>query len=224
LAWAARGGGYANTVTSQGWKMFAQGLATAENALTNAWRLNPNDPRIAVKMMTVELGQGRGRDRLELWFHRAMQADPDDCDACEAKLYYLEPKWYGSAPEMLAFGRECVANKQWGGHVPLVLVDAHVEIQQELPEDSEKANYWKRPEVWLDVKNAFDRFFELNPKEVGWYHNYARYAYLAGQWATLNTLIPKLGEVNYDFFGGKDKYDRMAALAKEHSGETKAKD
>ena len=224
LGWQARGGGYANTVTSEGWKLFGKRLAVAEEALNTAWQLSTNDPRIAVKMIWVELGQGKGRDRMELWFQRAMKADPNDYDACDAKLLYLEPKWYGSVADMLEFGCECVSNKQWGGHVPLILMDAHVAIQQQFAADAEKADYWKQPQVWTDLNSAFERFFELNPGEIGWYHNYAWYAYQAGQWATLNKLIPKLGPVNYDYFGGRDKFEEMVAQAKKHAGETKAKD
>lgn len=224
MAWHARGSGYANTVTGAGWKLFRERLAAAEAALTKAWQLNAHDPRIAVKMMKVELGQGQGRDRMELWFLRAMELDPNDYDACNSKLWYFEPKWYGSVSDMLAFGRECVQNQQWGGHVPLILLDAHLAIQQEFADPAEKTNYWTQPKVWLDLKDAFDRFFELNPGETSWYHNYAWFAWQAGQWATLNNLIPKLAPVNYDYFGGKDKFETMLTLAKEHAGETKAKD
>jgi hypothetical protein len=35
----------------------------------------------------------------------------------------------------------------------------------------------------------------------------------------LNELIPKLGSKNnYDFFGGKDEFDKMVQLAKNHAG------
>jgi hypothetical protein len=125
---------------------------------------------------------------------------------------------------MLEFGRECVSNKQWGGHVPLILMDAHVAIQQQFAADAEKVGYWKQPQVWTDLNSAFERFFELNPNEISWYHNYAWYAYQAGQWATLNKLIPKLGPVNYDYFGGQDKFEEMVSQAKKHAGETKTKD
>jgi hypothetical protein len=92
LAWAARGIGLANTVSDEGWKIFKERLATAENALTNAWQINPEDSRIADKMLEVELGQGEGRDRLELWFERAMMLNPCDYKACSTKLNYLQPK------------------------------------------------------------------------------------------------------------------------------------
>jgi hypothetical protein len=221
MAWSARGNSYAKTVTDDGWKLFNERLAIAEESLDHAWKLNPNDPRIAVKMIGVELGQGKGRDRMELWFNRAMELNTNYYDACYEKLYYLEPKWHGSIEEMLKFGHECVTNQSWGGRIPLILMDAHNSIQRQYIDASEKDDYWKRPDVWSDIKSAFDRFFELNPDETSWYHNYARYAYRAEQWEQLNELIPKLGSVNYAFFGGEDEFNIMVQLAKEHASEPK---
>jgi hypothetical protein len=216
MAWQARGNGYADTVTPEGAKLFDQRLVTARKYLEHAWQLNPQDSRIPHHMMTVELGQGTGRDQLELWFDRAMKLNPNDYEACSSKLYYLEPKWYGSTDEMLKFGRECAQNQSWGGHVPLILLDAHVSIQREFTGAPGQADYWKQPEVWPDLQMAFDRFFELNPDATSWYHNYAWYAYHAGQWDKLNELLPKLGPINYDYFGGQDEFNRMVQLAKEH--------
>jgi uncharacterized protein YqfA (UPF0365 family) len=60
-------------------------------------------------MLTVCLGLAPERAEMELWFDRAMAADPNNRDACKAKLYNLEPKWHGSAEEMVKFGREWAA-------------------------------------------------------------------------------------------------------------------
>jgi hypothetical protein len=40
----------------------------------------------------------------------------------------------------------------------------------------------------------------------------------------LNELIPKLGPTNYTSFGGKDEFDKMIRLAKEHAGGTKTRE
>jgi hypothetical protein len=166
-------------------------------------------------MMTVILGQGGDRKELELWFNRAMEVDTNSYDACRNKMYFLEPKWYGSDEEELTFGRECVQSTKWGGHVPLILVLAHNLINSR-NEGVAQVNYWKQSEVWMDIQSAYDRFFELNPDETGFYHDYALYAYRAEEWDKLNELIPKLGTINYDFFGGQDEYEKMVRLAKEH--------
>jgi len=217
LAWFARGSGYANTVTDDQWKAFRADLASAAESLNKAWKLNPKDPRIPIEMMTVDLGQGQGRDQMELWFGRAMELDPNNYDACSSKLYYLEPKWYGSAADMLDFGRECVASPNWGGRVPLILVDAHYNICNEYADPSERTNYWKQPQVWADIKSAYDKFFELNPAAVGYYYAYALYAYRAEQWDVFNGLIQKLEPVNYAYFGGQDEFNKMVLAAKENA-------
>ncbi len=214
-AWHARGSDYASKVTDKGWDLFAQRLAEAEKALTKAWEMDPHNARIACKMITVELGQGEGRPRMELWFKRATDLDPNYWDAFDAKRYYLEPKWYGSPEAMLEFGRECVNSKKWGGHAPLILRDAHEALAKYLDKEEQPA-YWKQPHVWKDLHAAFEKFFDLNPDETGWRHNYALYAYRAEQWDELNRQIPLLGEINYEFFGGKEKYDKMVREAKAH--------
>jgi hypothetical protein len=214
--WAARGRGTADKIKPEGWQEFAERLAVAQTALEEAWKLDPKDGRIARSMMDLELGQGKGRDRLELWFNRAMELAPNDYDACKAKLYYLEPKWYGSAEEMLSFGRECAASEKWNGFVPLVLAEAHDSLSR-YAQKADDTNYWQRAEVWPDVKASFERFFTLHPEAFSWRHNYARYAYLCEQWDSLNEQLKLLGEVNYDYFGGKAEFEKMASLAAEHT-------
>ena len=131
------------------------------------------------------------------------------------------PKWYGSTEDMLEFGHECATNKQWGGNVPLILLDAHYFINRGWIDKSEQTNYWKQPEVWSDLDTAYKRFFEANPDATGRYYQYAWYAHKCGQWNKFIELIPKLGPINYEYFGGKTEFDKMVQLAKEHGNEPK---
>jgi hypothetical protein len=103
-AWEARGIGYADTVADKGWQLMSERLNVAADALEAAWKLDPHDTRICREMMRVELGQGKGRDRLETWFQRGMQLDPGNSDLCNEKLEYLRPRWYGSIEAMIRFG------------------------------------------------------------------------------------------------------------------------
>ena len=72
--------------------------------------------------------------------------------------------------------------------------------------------------MWSDIRNSFERFFELNPKNDSWRHNYALFAWRAHDWDELNRQIPLLGEINYSYFGGQETYDRMVAEAKAREG------
>jgi hypothetical protein len=76
FAWQARGGGWAAHVTAEGAKLMAERLNIAEEAAQKAFDLDPNDPHAPTEMLTVELGQGKGRAVMEKWFDRAMAADP----------------------------------------------------------------------------------------------------------------------------------------------------
>ena len=222
MAWNARGGGYADGVTADGWREFSNHLAVAESALDHAWKLNPKDARIPTLMIRVDEAQQKDRDDMELWFSRAMALNPNNYEACENKLHYLYPQWYGSRDDMVAFGKECAASTNWGGNVPLILSDAHREYWLYLNDADEKSNYWTQPDVWPDIKIAFDRFFELNPDAIGYYHNYAWFAYHCEQWDALNEIIPKLGLVNYSYFGGEDEFNKMVQLAKDHAAKPAA--
>jgi len=215
LAWNARTGETADKVTAEGWEGFKTNLVVAREALEHAWKLNPKQPNIAIQMMTVVLGQGSGREEMEIWFKRAMDLNTNSYEACSHKMNFLDPKWYGSDEDQLAFGRECGYSTNWGGNVPLILVLAHNDINLRL-QGAAKANYWKQPEVWRDMKSAYDRFFEMRPEETQVYSDYALHAYQAEQWDTLNAILPKLTTTNYERFGGNAEFDKMVRLAEQH--------
>jgi hypothetical protein len=164
--------------------LIGQRLVEAQKALTNAWHINPNDARIARWMIAVELGQNIGRERMEMWFARAMKLDPNYYQACTAKLLYLQPQWRGSEDDMIEFGLQCVNTRSWGPTIPLILVDAHELLAKRLSAD-EQAQYWRRPEVWGDVKSAYAAVF-ARTNAVSYRQKFLEYAKRAGDEAELN--------------------------------------
>ena len=215
-AWQARGHGSASEVTEDGWRLFHERLGVAEKALNHAWSLDPQDPQIPTLMISIVLGQQTGRPEMERWFARAMKADPNNYQACRAKLHFLLPEWYGSREDMLEFGHECLATTNWGGHVPLTMVDAHINLDRELSGDDRHA-YWLMPGVWPDIKAGYEKFAALNPDETRFRYPYAWYAFACGQ---TNDFVEQIkiirkneGEVRYSYFGGKDAFDKVWAIA-----------
>ena len=210
-AWDARGVGYANTVTAEQSKLFQERLVTAEQVLTRAWQLNPNDAGAATKMLTVELGQGKGRDVMETWFKRAMKANPDDIAACRAKMYYLEPKWYGSPQEMIAFGRELRDEQNWYAQLPFLLVEAHETLSIYLKNPEE---YFGQPEVWNDLQSIYKPWLEVGPDNPYARSRYAYYACRCGKWSVAKQQFEILGDKALpQQFGGADKMDRFRRKA-----------
>ncbi|HVV70384.1 MAG TPA: DUF4034 domain-containing protein, partial [Verrucomicrobiae bacterium] len=201
------------TVSEEGWEGFRKHLEKADQLLSQSWRLNPSNAYTAYLMMKVELGQGEGKERMELWLNRAMALAPGYYDAADMASYYLEPRWYGSEEEALAFARSCVTSTQWVGRVPLVLPDTHRSLAAYY-KLADSPEYWHRPRVWQDVRDGYEKFFKLNPDADGWRHNYARDAYLCGQYDVFLAQTKLFsGWTNYQFFGGKTKFDQMLAKA-----------
>ncbi|MEY4918131.1 MAG: hypothetical protein RL616_2044 [Verrucomicrobiota bacterium] len=218
-AWLGRGHGTADRTSEEQWKKFNDRLTEAEAALNKAWSLNPKDPLIPTVMMSVVEGQGKKLPELDKWFARAMALDTNNVAACRQKLHFLLPQWNGSAEEMIAFGRECVASTKWGGHVPIILVDAHADVARALVRD-ERSQYWLAPEVWLDLKAAYEKFAQLNPDETRFRYLYAGYyATHCGQWAEFDRIIREIqndgNDFNYSYFGGKVEFEKLVALSKE---------
>ena len=222
-AWLARGHGSADSVTAKGWQEFGERLSVAEDALEKAWRLDPTLKKVPVVMMAVENGQGQGRERLELWFRRAMALDTNSHLACSVKLFYLMPQWHGSAKEMIQFGRECLASTNWGPDVSWTLVHAHEYLVSYSIQDAElKKNYWKNPAVWADLKLACEKNLIINPRGT----NFARHAYIeqarrCEQWDVVSQQLRLLTSTNYEHFGGSAAFDLMARTAAEKAGTAK---
>lgn len=191
-AWDARGSGWANTVTEEGWAKMRERLAVAEELLEKAWKLDPKDPAPPTRMLVVELGQGRGRERMELWFKRAMEADPDNYSACAKKLYYLEPKWHGSAEDMLAFGRECLQSGNWDARLPFFLVDAHLKLSDY--RQNQRQDYFKQGNVWSDIQSVYQPYLTFFPNSTYDRSMYAKFACWCGQWGEGQRQFSALGD------------------------------
>jgi hypothetical protein len=218
-AWKARGSGYANQISEDQWKLFSSRLAESEKALDKAWPLNTNDAAIPSLMIKLCEGQQKARPEMEKWFLRAMNLNTNNYDACRSKLHFLYPQWYGSRADMIEFGRQCVQSDVWGGDVPLILMDAHYDYARYLPQEQQD-DYWRQPDVWPDVKAAYDKFFQLNPAAKNLHNNYARYAYLCGQWKVFLEQITLSGGTSRDFFGGQEEFDKMVGHATEEDSKT----
>lgn len=212
-AWQARGGDYADKVTEKGWEGFRENLEISEKGFRRAWKLDPKDPAIAEGMLAICQGKSLPREEMELWFKRAMDIDSANYTAAQAKATYLDPVWHGTPEELLEFGHQCVDSLQWKGRVPLILMEAHEQLSRRLPEDEQRA-YLKNPDVWKDVQLSYERFFELNPEERGLRPNYAWAAYHCGQYAAFLDQVSRFDGTNFNFFGGREKFEEMLATAR----------
>jgi hypothetical protein len=198
-AFQARGKGAGSQVTAGNRRLMGERLAVAQEALERAWELDTSNAAAAARMIGVELGQGQGRARMEQWFKRAMDADPDSEAACNQKLLYLEPKWYGSPAEMLAFGRECVKGGRFRSDVPGTLRQAHIKLSHYthgrwLPEQD--AAYFQTPGVWVDLRAVHEGYLraERDRDPTLTRNRYAHEACLCRAWADAVKMFAVIGD------------------------------
>ena len=132
-AWKARGKGYANTVTDEGWRGYGEHLTKACTLFSSAWKDNPTVPFAAAAMITVTMG-GVGLDGIDerVWFDRATAACFDYLPAYDSLLWAYRPRWGGSHDLMLAFGKACANTRRYDTFVPAKLFKAVAGVGSEL--------------------------------------------------------------------------------------------
>jgi hypothetical protein len=191
--WEARTRAFAPNVPAGGFDAFEKRLDLAQKALNEAWRLRPDDARTAGYLLDIDKAIGGDRAAMELWFDRAMKADGDTYSACFTKLDWLDPKWHGTAEEMLAFGRACRATKNWWAGITLLAADAHLRYGTRL-DPAERSKYFGSPEVWSEIKSVYDEYLEHRPYNDVARSKYAVLGYLAAQYPEAHAQFQALGD------------------------------
>ena len=155
-AWQARGGGYANTVTKEGWQGFSEHLAKARDDLTLAWNMHPDFPLAPCRMMTVALGDS-GAEEMRTWFDRTVSAQADYDGAWSEMRWGLRPRWYGSEAALLALGRTAINTGRFDTDVPRKFFDcvADVESEMELPTGR---HIYGRDNIWPELQTMYQGY------------------------------------------------------------------
>jgi Domain of unknown function (DUF4034) len=112
-AWAARGEGYSNTVTDNGWNLFSQRLAKARSMLADAWVLSPRCPDWFAVLQSIAQGQGWDADDEMKLFQQAVSFEREYYYYYRLHAGYLLPQWYGERGDAAKFAEES-ANRLGG--------------------------------------------------------------------------------------------------------------
>ncbi|HUA67418.1 MAG TPA: DUF4339 domain-containing protein [Candidatus Saccharimonadales bacterium] len=188
-AWAARGSGWANTVTKEGWQGFSAHLAKAREDLTQAWKMHPDFPLAPRLMMTVALGDPGPTDNakeMRVWFDRTLLAQVDYPGAWHEMRWGLRPRWYGSEAAMLALGRTAINTGRFDTEVPYQFFNcvADVESEMDLPPGR---HIYDRSDIWPEFQKMYEGYINASAQPHWGYLNrwrtaYAVVAYFAGKY------------------------------------------
>ena len=192
-AWAARGSGYSDSVTDEGWKGFRAHLGTARSDFTAAWTLHPDWPVAPDLMITVALGDS-GLDEMRMWFDRTTKAQIDYEPAWKEMRWGLRPRWYGNEKAMLALGVAAINTGRFDTDVPRKYIDCVYDLESELVEPFGK-HIFGREDIWPNLARMYDGYVKApSQKEYlkGWRSSYAIVAYLAGKYDVARTQLEAL--------------------------------
>jgi hypothetical protein len=102
FAWKARGSGWANTVSDEGWRAFGNRLHQAMKVLNAAENLKVQCPYSWTVKMRAALGLQMDKNQFNDIFHQAISYDSDYETAYLQRAVYLMPRWYGGDGELEA--------------------------------------------------------------------------------------------------------------------------
>jgi len=188
-AWEARGGGNADTVTREGWKLFRERLAKADQVLTEAEKVNASEVVLYHVWATVGLGQHWPADKYEINFQKGIKADPNFLPIYYAKVVYLLPRWHGKPGDVERFAEE--AADQRGGEDGDML---YMFIVRRLAEADGKANVFDYAEIsWPRMKRGFEARIKSPRNRNLEMNHYCYFACLKNEHSTAKRLFEEIG-------------------------------
>jgi hypothetical protein len=98
-AWQARGSGWSDSVTPEGWRLFNERLTKAQGVLAKAKALKVQDAEAYLTSIVVDRGLGLPREQVDDDAKQGLAINPDYTPIYAAEADYLLPKWYGKAGE-----------------------------------------------------------------------------------------------------------------------------
>jgi hypothetical protein len=102
----ARGSGYADTVSEEGWRVEGQSTDQALTVLKQAASLNEKCPYWYAAMMLVATSQGWSKAKTRALVDESIANEPDFYHVYRLYANYLQPKWYGEPGESVQFAKD----------------------------------------------------------------------------------------------------------------------
>lgn len=94
-AWLARGSGYANKVTDEGWKLFDERVSMAKDILDGDPAIKEKNPRAYAEYSTVALAQGMDKKEYLKMVDECHKRFPTYTNIDLSASYFLLPRWHG---------------------------------------------------------------------------------------------------------------------------------
>lgn len=185
--WRARGGGYASTVTEEGWRHFHKGMASSRKQLEKLSKFATIDPQWHQAMLNVATNQGWDSAQFDAQFSKATAAFPNHLSYYFSKGVYYGPKWHGSRAQFGAFVEEAVRATE-----PTMGQTMYARLHWSQSSDT---MFTDGQTDWQRMKAGFETMLKDFPD--AWNrNNFARFACIANDQKTASAQFALLG-ANY---------------------------
>ena len=108
-AWHARGNGYADSVTPEGWKLFRERLESAQKIVDEVRKMKDKDPYWGTVALRIALGLGMDKKAYDALVAEAHAAEPLYWGYFVGRAYSLLPRWHGEPGDWEAFALKAAA-------------------------------------------------------------------------------------------------------------------
>ena len=221
LAGDARGDGWAREVAPEQWDNFHKHTAAAYGHYKAAHTLDPLRPEAATELIRLanldETGPGEGE---QYWFDRATERRVDFVPAAHTLTWAREPKWGGSAGEMLDVGFQMADTRRYDTIGPSWLIDTVWRVGGLGGDwtflDTEPAAYEKIYSVCegysAPIRAALPDAERAGDARLRYYRSLMlAFAYRAKRWTEAETLVARLdgGDVDFTIFKWLDTWPAM---------------
>jgi hypothetical protein len=188
-AWKARGSGYANTVTDEGWRLFRARLERGKSYLDAASRMSEQDPEGYRAAIVIAMGLSKSKEEVDAIFKKGIAADRNYLPLYYAKAYYLLPRWMGEPGDWERFAAEAADARGGDEGDMLYMIIARSQSSTEGP------NFFRATRIFYPrMKRGFEASLKYRP-DYAWERNsYCYFACIAGDKATAKTLFEKIGD------------------------------
>jgi len=190
-AWFARGSGWANTVTEEGWRLMGERLDKAKSLLDSISDRRLECPQWTNAMQTVALGQGWPDGKVKGMLAEATAAWPDYWPYYAAEAHRLLPRWGGAPGEWEKYSRSFP-----GG--------LGKELSARIPWSNQWAyhNLFRDADIpWPQMKEGFERMVQRYPESTRTKSAFAVFAGMANDREICKRLLDELGDkVNMEFW------------------------
>jgi len=186
-AWRARGSGYANTVSEEGWRLMKERLAKAKGLLDEAKQMKPADPAMYSTYLTVALGLSAPPAVFDQIVAASHQAAPKLWFTDTQRAYSLLPRWHGKPGDWERFAAETAARPDGPG--------AEVYTRIVMQQSRYHRNVFEETEIsWDKTKEGIKLMLERYPESSMVLSKSTYLAVLAQDRAFAKELFAKLGD------------------------------